>query len=59
MIAALTKKIIQQYGADPQRVYIAGLSAGGAMAAVMAGLTPKCLQRWVCIQVWRRGLLGT
>ncbi len=41
MIAALTQKIVQQYGADPQRVYIAGLSAGGAMAAVMAGLHPE------------------
>ena len=40
MIAALTQKIIQMQGADPQRVYIAGLSAGGAMAAVMAGLHP-------------------
>ena len=41
MIAALTQKIAQQRGADPQRVYIAGLSAGGAMAAVMAGLHPE------------------
>ena len=41
MIATLTQKIVQQHSADPQRVYIAGLSAGGAMAAVMAGLHPE------------------
>lgn len=44
MIAALTQKILagDQHGrrADPGRVYIAGLSAGGAMAAVVAGLYP-------------------
>ncbi|NQW95163.1 MAG: PHB depolymerase family esterase [Polaromonas sp.] len=40
MIAALTQKILQQHDGDPQRVYIAGLSAGGAMAAVMGGLHP-------------------
>ena len=40
MIAALTQKIVQQHGADPHRVYIAGLSAGGAMAAVVASLNP-------------------
>lgn len=50
MIAALTKHILasRQKGdgdkvlaiADPGRVYIAGLSAGGAMAAVVAGLYP-------------------
>ena len=40
MIAALTQKIIQKYDADPKRVYIAGLSAGGAMAAVVSGLHP-------------------
>ena len=41
MIAALTQKIVQQHSVDPQRVYIAGLSAGGAMAAAMAGLHPE------------------
>ena len=40
MIAALTQKIIAQQGADPTRIYVAGLSAGGAMAAVVAGLYP-------------------
>jgi poly(hydroxyalkanoate) depolymerase family esterase len=41
MIAALTQKIVQQHGADPARVYIAGLSAGGAMAAMVSSLHPK------------------
>lgn len=40
MIAALTQKIVQQQDADPRRVYIAGLSAGGAMAAVVSSLYP-------------------
>jgi poly(hydroxyalkanoate) depolymerase family esterase len=40
MIAALTQKIVQKHGGDARRVYIAGLSAGGAMAAVVSGLYP-------------------
>ena len=40
MIAALTQKIMRKHDADPGRVYIAGLSAGGAMAAVVSGLYP-------------------
>ena len=40
MIAALTQQTVQQHGGDPQRVYIAGLSAGGAMAAVVSSLYP-------------------
>jgi poly(hydroxyalkanoate) depolymerase family esterase len=41
MLAALTRKLLKSHNADPARVYIAGLSAGGAMAAVMAGLYPE------------------
>jgi len=41
VLAALIRQVIQTHGADPSRVYIAGLSAGGAMAAIMAGLYPE------------------
>jgi poly(hydroxyalkanoate) depolymerase family esterase len=36
LIAALIKRTVSRYPIDPSRVYLAGISAGGAMAGVLA-----------------------
>ena len=41
LIASMTQAIMKEHNIDPRRVFIAGLSAGGAMAAIVADAYPE------------------
>jgi poly(hydroxyalkanoate) depolymerase family esterase len=40
LIASMTREIMQEYAVDPRRIFVAGLSAGGAAAAVLGQTYP-------------------
>ncbi|HYF18058.1 MAG TPA: PHB depolymerase family esterase [Ramlibacter sp.] len=41
LVAGMVREVVQRYGIDPGRVFVAGLSAGGAMAAILGQAYPE------------------
>ncbi|TQK04760.1 poly(hydroxyalkanoate) depolymerase family esterase [Herbaspirillum sp. SJZ107] len=41
LLAGMTREVLREHGGDPGRVFVAGLSAGGAMAAILGAAYPE------------------
>ena len=41
ILAGMTREVLREHGGDPGRVFVAGLSAGGAMAAILGVAYPE------------------
>jgi poly(hydroxyalkanoate) depolymerase family esterase len=41
LIAGIVRRVVQQHDADPRRIFVAGLSAGAAMAVVLGETYPE------------------
>jgi len=41
ILAGMTREVLREHGGDAERVFVAGLSAGGAMAAILGAAYPE------------------